>query len=257
MVMTANPEISTSETMASHGSDPSRKGGSMLRKFAPLAVIVAGAAAAYGLLGDYLSFEALSEHRQALIDWRDQNFALSAIVFMAIYAAVVAFSLPGAVWITLAGGFLFGLLGGVAMIVPAATLGATAIFLAAKTSLGDALRAKAGPMLKRLEDGFKEDAVSYLLMLRLVPAFPFFLVNLAPAFLGVRLWTYVWTTFVGIIPGTVVYTWVGVGLGEVFARGETPDLSIIFQPEILGPILGMAALAALPIVVKRLRRKAD
>jgi uncharacterized membrane protein YdjX (TVP38/TMEM64 family) len=95
--------------------------------------------------------------------------------------------------------------------------------------------------------------MSYLLVLRLVPLFPFFLVNLAPAFLGVPLSTYVVATLVGIVPGTFVYASVGAGLGAVLAAGGEPDLSIAWRPEVLGPLLGLAALACLPILYKRLK----
>ncbi|MEM1300792.1 MAG: VTT domain-containing protein, partial [Pseudomonadota bacterium] len=126
------------------------------------------------------------------------------------------------------------------------------IFLAAKTALGEALRARAGGWLSRMEEGFREGQISYLLIMRLVPAVPFFVANLAPAFFGVRTWTYIWTTFVGIIPGTVVYISIGAGLGEQLARGEAPDLGVIFQPHVLGPLLGLALLASLPLVLKKL-----
>ena len=105
--------------------------------------------------------------------------------------------------------------------------------------------------IARMEKGFQEGEVSYLLIMRLVPAMPFFIANLAPAFLGARTWTFVWTTFVGIIPGTVVYISVGAGLGEQLARGEAPDLGVIFQPHVLGPLLGLAVLAALPVALKK------
>jgi len=143
--------------------------------------------------------------------------------------------------------------------VVGATIGATAIYMAAKLGLGDKLYeglkgdGKTG-MLSKVEAGLREDEVSYLFLMRLVPAFPFFVANLAPAFLGVKLRNFVFTTFFGIIPGTAVYTWVGSGLGEVFARGETPNLGIIFQPVVLGPILGLCALSILPIVIKKLRK---
>jgi uncharacterized membrane protein YdjX (TVP38/TMEM64 family) len=116
------------------------------------------------------------------------------------------------------------------------------------------LRAKAGPAMRRMEDGFRENALSYLLVLRLVPLFPFWLVNLVPAFLGVPLRTFVIGTFVGIIPGSVVYCLVGSGLGSVFDAGETPDLGIIFEPEILAPIIGLAVLSVIPVVYKHLKR---
>lgn len=221
-------------------------------RYLPIAVIATGAVAALFFARDYLSFDALAANYQHLIDWRDQNWALSIVVFMAAYTLSVAFSVPGAVWLTLIGGFLFGTVLGSVMVVSAATLGAVLIFIAARTALGDTLRARASGWLARMEDGFREGQISYLLIMRLVPAVPFFVANLAPAFLGARLWTYTWTTLLGIIPGTVVYISIGAGLGEQLARGEAPDLGVIFEPHILGPLLGLAFLAALPLVLKRL-----
>jgi len=205
-----------------------------------------------------ITFEALREHRETIVSWREANYLLAAAGYMLAYVAVVSLSLPGAAVMTLTGGFLFGLLPGTAMTVVAATTGATLIFLAAKAGFGDALHRRltadgSEGVLKRLEAGLRENAFNFLLMVRLVPAFPFFLVNLAPALLGIRLRTYVLATFLGIIPGTAVYTWIGAGLGEVFDRGGTPDLGLIFDPMILGPILALAALAGLPIVLRRLR----
>ena len=234
-----------------------------LRRLAPLLLVATGALAGVALFGDSLSFETLRANRDTLIAWRDAHYGLVALGFMAAYVAVVAFSLPGGAVMTLTGGFLFGLVAGASMTVLAATIGATAIFLAARHGLGDALharlKARGGEgVLGRMERGLQENAVSYLLLIRLVPVIPFFVANLAPAFLGVRLRTFVLTTFFGIIPGSLVYTWIGVGLGEVFDAGDTPDLGIVFEPAILGPILGLAALAALPIGIRAVRgRKGD
>jgi uncharacterized membrane protein YdjX (TVP38/TMEM64 family) len=221
----------------------------------PLAV-VAGGFGAFFVFGwnEYLSFETLREHRQGLLAWRQDHYAVAALTFVAIYVLVVAFSLPGAVWMTIGGGFVFGAASAAVYVIVAATLGASAIFLVARYALGDVLRAKAGPAMRRMEAGFRENALSYLLVLRLVPLFPFWLVNLVPAFLGVPLRTFVIGTFVGIIPGSVVYCLVGNGLGAVFDAGETPDLGIIFEPEILAPIVGLAVLSVVPVVYKRLRR---
>lgn len=229
-----------------------------LRRILPLIAIAAIAVAGF-FFRDVFSFETLAGHREQLLAWRDSSYALVVLGYMAAYFAVVAFSLPGALIMTLAGGFLFGLFPGALYIVVAATLGAIAIFLAAKTGLGDALhqkmQASGGGMAARFEKGLRENEVSYLLLMRLVPAVPFFIANLAPAFFGVGLITYAWTTFVGILPGTIVYTWVGAGLGEVFETGGTPDLGILFEWQVLGPILGLCALSALPIVLKTLRKK--
>lgn len=221
-------------------------------RFLPLAVLAAGAVAAIIFGRDLLSFDALAAHYDTLIAWRDGNWLATVIVFVSLYIAAVAFSIPGATWLTLIGGFLFGTWLGSALVVPAATFGAVLIFLAARTALGDSLRQRAGKWIEPMEKGFREGEISYLLIMRLVPAVPFFVANLAPAFFGARLVTYVWTTFLGIIPGTVVYISIGAGLGEQLARGEAPDLGIITQPHVLGPLLGLAALAALPLVLKKL-----
>lgn len=227
-----------------------RPGAVSLRRAAPLVLLLLGALAGFWALGDQISFTALERNRDALLAWRDQNYLLTVLAFMVAYTAAVAFSIPGAVWFTLAGGFLFGTLFATVFVVIAATLGATAIFFAAKHGLGDALRARAGGWLKRIEDGFQENEVSFMLVMRLVPAVPFFVANLAPAFLGVRPVTFIWTTLIGIMPGTAVYASVGAGLGEVFARGEAPDLGVVFEWHVLGPLLGLGALSMLPVVLK-------
>jgi uncharacterized membrane protein YdjX (TVP38/TMEM64 family) len=183
---------------------------------------------------------------------------VTAAVFVLAYVAIVAFSLPGASIATLTGGFLFGTVFGSVFNVFAATLGAVAIFLAARWGLGEKLGKRlehSGGAVKQIKDGIDENQWSMLFLIRLVPAVPFFLANLIPAFLEVPLYRYVVSTFLGIIPGTVVYTSVGAGLGEVFERGETPNFAIIFEPHVIGPILGLAALSALPIVIKALRGK--
>jgi len=209
-------------------------------------------------LKDYLSFDKLAENQEALKGWRDSNYVLAALVFIAIYVVIVGFSLPGAAIATLTGGFLFGVFPGALFNIVAATLGATAIFLAARTGFGETLSKKmdgSDGAVKKIKDGLKEDEVSYLLLMRLVPAVPFFVANLVPALVNVGLKRFMWTTFAGIIPGSVVYTWVGSGLADVFAKGETPNLGIIFEWHILGPLLGLAALAFVPIVLKKIKGK--
>ncbi|RBO52980.1 TVP38/TMEM64 family protein [Rhodovulum sp. BSW8] len=224
----------------------------------PLIAIAAVAAVGALTLRDQLDFEALAAHREALIALRDANYAGAALGFMLAYVAIVAFSLPGATVATLAGGFLFGVFPGVLFNVTAATLGAVLIFLAARWGLGDRLAARLDASEGRvaaLREGLRENELSVLFLIRLVPAVPFFVANLLPALVGVSAGRFAFTTFFGIMPGALVYTWVGAGLGEVFARGERPDLGIVFEPQVLGPLLGLAALAALPIVLRTLRRR--
>lgn len=224
----------------------------------PLIAILTVAAIGAFTLRDYLSFEALAENREALIAFRDTHYVMTVLGFMITYVVIVAFSLPGATITTLTGGFLFGVFPGALFNVTAATIGATAIFLAAKFGAGDRMAAKLDASegrVKKLRDALRENELSVLFLIRLVPAVPFFVANLLPALVGVSLKRFVFTTFFGIIPGGVVYTWVGAGLGEVFARGESPNLGIIFEPQILGPILGLCALAALPIFLKAFGKK--
>jgi uncharacterized membrane protein YdjX (TVP38/TMEM64 family) len=222
----------------------------------PLIVLLSVAAIGAFALRDVISFEALAQNRDALIAFRDANYLATVLAFIGLYVVVVAFSLPGATIATLTGGFLFGTFPGALFNVTAATLGATIIFLAARWGLGERLAARMDASegrVKRIKEGIDRNQWEMLFLIRLVPAVPFFVANLVPALVGVPLSRFVITTFLGIIPGAVVYTSVGAGLGEVFARGETPDLGIIFEPQILLPILGLAALAALPIVIKAVR----
>ncbi|NNE87309.1 MAG: TVP38/TMEM64 family protein [Silicimonas sp.] len=229
-----------------------------LLKRLPLIAIATVAIIGAFTLRDYLSFQALSENREALIAFRDANYLLTVLSFIAAYVVIVAFSLPGATIATLTGGFLFATFPGALFNVTGATIGATAIFLAARWGFGETLGKKletSDGVVKKIKDGIDENQWSMLFLIRLVPAVPFFIANLVPAFLEVPLYRFVVSTFVGIIPGAVVYTSVGAGLGEVFARGETPNLGIIFEPHILLPILGLCALAALPIALKAVRGK--
>lgn len=226
------------------------------RRLLPLGVLACLFAAFFGLgLDRYVSFEALREHREFLQAFVAEHAAVAVALYILIYAVAVAASIPGATVFTVAGGFLFGSLFGTFYTVLAATLGATAIFLIAKSAFGDALREKAGGRVERLLDGFREDAFSYLLVLRLVPLFPFFVVNVAPAFAAVPLRTYVGATFLGIIPGTFVYAQVGTGLDSIFESGAEFTLGSVLTPEILIAILGLAVLSVIPVIYKRLRKR--
>jgi uncharacterized membrane protein YdjX (TVP38/TMEM64 family) len=232
---------------------PSR---SLTRRLLPLAVLAAALAGAFALRIDrYLSFEQLAAHRDWLLAEVARLGLLAPVCYALIYAAATGLSIPGASLLTLTAGFLFGTLAGTAIVVIGATLGAIIIFLVARTAFGDALRARAGPFIRKLEAGFRDNALSYLLVLRLIPLFPFWLVNLVPAFLGIGLWTFILGTFFGIIPGAFVYASLGSGLGALIESGETPDLGIIFQPRVLAPLSGLAVLALLPVAYKRFHRQ--
>lgn len=224
----------------------------------PIMVIAAVAILGAYFLRDYLTFDALRENREALLGFRDNNYVLTVLLFILAYILIVGFSLPGASIATLTGGFLFATFPGALFNITGATIGATAIFMAARWGFGEKLGAKlegSDGIVKKIKDGIDENQWSMLFLIRLVPAVPFFMANLVPSFLEVPLRRFVISTFFGIMPGAVVYTSVGAGLGEVFERGETPNLGIIFEPAILFPILGLCLLAALPIAIKALRGK--
>lgn len=226
------------------------------RRFVPLGILVL-AGAVFAVLGGhrYLTFAALAENREWLVGLVTRAGAMSALVFILGYAGLVALSFPAAELLTIAGGFLFGRWLGTAYAVIGATSGATIVFLAARAGLAG-LVARAGPWAQRFEAGFRDNALSYLLVLRLVPLFPFWLVNLVAGAVGLRLWVYLVGTFIGIIPGTFIYASLGSGLGTLVAAGRSPGLAILRQPGVLLPILGLAALAVLPILYKRWRARA-
>lgn len=229
-----------------------------LQRLIPALVLVAGLVAFFALgLNRYISFQTLRENREALLTWVNTAGWLAPLTYMAVYTTVVAFSLPGGAVMSIAGGFLFGAVWGAVYIVLSATLGATILFLIAKTALGDLFRAKAGAWLQKMEAGFRENALSYLLVLRLVPLFPFFVVNLVPAFLGVSVSTFVLGTGLGIIPGSFVFATVGAGLGSIFDAGGEFNAKAVLTPQILMALIGLAILALIPVLYKKLKTRPD
>lgn len=229
-----------------------------IKRFLPLFLIIIGVVGAYAFdLHEHLSLNSLSEKRVTLKEYVEVNPILSSVIYMAVYALAVAFSFPAASLLTIISGFIFGWFHGGLMTVFAATLGATAIFLAAKTAFSDLLRKKAGKRLSALTDGFSENAFNYLLILRLAPIFPFFLVNIAPAFLKVSLRDYVSATFIGIMPGTFAYAYLGRGLESVISSASEAgrDLSItdIVTPQITGAFAALAVVATIPLIIKKIQ----
>lgn len=229
-----------------------------LKKLLPL-LLLGGALLAAWISGlhEALTFENLRENRHALLAFVEESFGLAVLLYCFTYIAVVALSIPGASFLTVTGGFLFGSFLGTGLVVSSATCGATLLFFIAKTSLGDNLRQKAGPWLGKMEKGFQENALSYLLVLRLVPLFPFFIVNLVPAFLGISTRTFIIATGLGIIPGSFVYVSVGTGLGSLFDQGEAFTLKGILTPEIIIALSGLAVLSLVPVIYKRFKSTAS
>ena len=209
-------------------------------------------------LQGYLSFDNLREHRAILTEFRDANYLVAVVVFILVYTLFVAFSVPGGLVLSLTGGFLFATFPGVFYNMVGATLGASAIFLAARWGFGANLAAtleNSEGLFKRIKDGVDENQWSMLFLIRLVPGVPFFLANLVPSFLDVPLRRFVISTFLGIFPGALVFTSIGAGLGDIFERGQTPDLAVVWEPQIILPILGLCLLSALPLLLKLLRGK--
>lgn len=245
--------MSTTTSLEREPATPDKAG--VVKRFAPVAVLAAGFAAFFVLgLDQYLSLEALRDHRAELQAFVADHAVLAVLVFAAVYTAVTAMSFPGATALTVAGGFLFGSLAGTVYVVAAATLGASIIFVIARSAVGDSLRRRAGPWLAKMEAGFKENAFNYLMVLRLVPLFPFFVVNLVPAFLGVSLRTYVAATLIGIIPGSFVFVSVGAGLGSVLDMAEELTLGNVLTADIVAALLGLSLLSLLPVAYRRVRQ---
>jgi uncharacterized membrane protein YdjX (TVP38/TMEM64 family) len=255
----AAQEIDMAEDRAAHVPEAgdaaaSAKTGSPALRWLPVAALLAGAALFFGFgLHENLGFEALREHRMELLSWIEARPALAALLFVGIYAAAIVFLPPSGTVMTVFGGFLFGVYWGTALVVVGATLGATLFFLVARYSIGDLLRRRAGPALRRLEAGFRDDALSYMLTLRLIPVFPFWLVNLAPALLAVPLRTYVVGTAIGIVPATAVYAVFGDGLGAILDRNDEVSLTAVITPEILAGLVGLGLLSLLPVIYKKIK----
>lgn len=228
-----------------------------VQKQVPLILLVAGGIIGAIFLKDILDFQTLAENRERLIALRDAHYGWVAAAFVLAYAVLVAFSLPGATVATLTGGFLFSTFPGALFNVSGATIGAVLLFLAARWGLGDRLAEKmqtSEGRIRKIKEGIDANQWEMLFLIRLIPVVPFFVANLVPALVGVAFLPFLVTTFLGIMPGALVYTSVGSGLGAIFERGETPDLGIIFSPSVLLPLLGLAALAALPAVVRAFRK---
>ncbi|POF34487.1 TVP38/TMEM64 family protein [Roseibium marinum] len=264
----ANAMTAPKETEALAGETRKRSISARIRTWLPLSVLIALMGLAFSLgLHDQLTLSNLIMRRQELAGYVDGNTALALVVYLAVYTVAVALSFPGASLLTIAGGFLFGWVLGGFVTVLGATLGACAVFLVARTSLGDVLTRRAGPFLSRLADGFRNDAFNYLLFLRLTPVFPFWLVNIAPAIFRMPLPSYALATFVGIIPGTFAFTFIGSGLDSVIAAQEAADpgcaaagtcrieLSALVTPQLLTAFFALGIVSLIPVILKKLRSR--
>ena len=230
-----------------------------IKRFAPLALLIVVVIAVFASgVTRYLNLEALQANEAALREFIDANLILALLAFVGVYALATAVSLPGAVILTLAGGYLFGTWVGGSATVVGATIGAILVFYAVRTSLGEALRRKAeasGGTLKKVIDGVGQGAFGYILTLRLIPLAPFWLVNVAAALAHAPLRAYALATFLGIMPATFIYSGIGAGIGALVARGETPDLGVIFEPRVLLPLVALGLLSLGTTLYQRRRKQ--
>ena len=224
------------------------------RRIWPLLILAAAGVLFIALGGGrWLTLDTLRARHDELAGFVAAHYVRAALIYALVYTVVVALSVPGGTVLSLLGGFLFGVYAATCYILVSATAGAVIVFLIARSSLGEPLRQRAGPWFAKLAQGFARDKWSYMLILRLVPLFPFFVVNLVPAFLGVSLTCFAVTTFFGILPGVLVYASLGAGLGTALASGG--DLAVALSPQIILGLLGLAALAALPVIYRRLKAR--
>ena len=239
-----------------------------LKRWGPLGVLLGliGLAFAMGW-HEQLSLSNLIKHREELHTYVGNNFWFSILSYIALYIVATALLFPAASLITIAGGLVFGSVLATSLTLVGATIGATILFLVVRTSFGSVLSERAGPFLVKLADGFKENAFSYLLFLRLVPAFPFWLINVAPAFFKVSIPTYITATAIGILPGTFAYSLLGEGLDSLILAQEKAnpgcadagtceiDLAAAITPQIIIAIAGLILVSILPIAIKKWRAK--
>ena len=241
-----------------------------LKKWAPLIAI--GGLMAFGFSQgwhSYLSLDSLVRNRALLAGYVAEHYVLMLAGYGLAYIAAVALSFPGASFLTIAGGLLFGWAVSGSVTVLAATIGASLIFLAARSAFGAALRARAGGFIDRFTEGFRDDAFNYLLFLRLVPLFPFWLINVVPALFNIRLGSYFLATLIGILPGTFAYSFIGAGLDSVIAAqraanpacATNPDCSVTLDPsalitgELILAFVAMGVVSLIPPALKALKKR--
>lgn len=237
---------------------PDRRRLRLILRFGPVLLVLAAIAVLLrtGVLGR-LSIDSLKAHRGALLDFVHAHPAQSLGVYLAVYVATVALSLPTALILTLTGGFLFGAWLGGSTAAVGCTLGATVVFLISRLTAGDAVEARTGPRVRALAEEIKKDAFFYLLTLRLIPVMPFWLTNVAAGLISIRVGTFFVATLIGIWPVAVIYAGVGSGLGSLFDSGEPFSPHSLITPKVLLPLAGLALLSVLPILYQRRRNRRE
>ncbi len=208
-------------------------------------------------LHQYFNIKILNEHHAALISWYAQLGVAAWLIFFIIYVLLVTFSIPGATVMTILGGSVFGPVIGGLLAIMGATAGSLTLFLMARYVFYDAFYLRVGSIPDKIKNGFNENAFTYLLFLRLMPIFPFWFVNLAPAFLNVSIKHYFFATMIGIIPATLIYASLGDSFIMLMETGREVNLRLIFEPRIFAPIVGLAIIILLPVMYKKIKAQSD
>jgi len=257
-----NPHIIRMTIEDTHA--PEKK--STIKQWLPLVLV--GAVLILGYfsgLKDYISLSNLIEQRENINNFVTDNFVSALLIYILVYTLLVAISFPGASALSITSGLIFGWFTAGLATVSAATLGAIIIFLIARSSLGNVLKERAGAFMTKMMEGFQKDAFQYLLTLRLIPAFPFWAVNIVPALLNMKLLPYAIATFIGIIPGTFAFAYLGAGLDSVIAEQEAAnpgcadagtcsiEIGALVTTELLLALAFLAVLSFLPFIIKKLR----
>lgn len=222
-----------------------------------LALVVVGVVIWRTGVFDHLDWATVAQHQAMLRSLVWAHPVLAPLIYAAGYAVLVAFSVPESALVTVVGGVLFGTLLGGALAVIGSALGAVIIFLIARTAFADRVARRAGAMMERVQKHLHRDGFSYLLALRLIPALPFWFVNLAAALCGMRLVPYAVATLIGIIPATFILASIGAGVGDVLASGAAPNLFVLFTPRVLAPLVGLGLLALVPVIWRRFQRPGE
>jgi uncharacterized membrane protein YdjX (TVP38/TMEM64 family) len=225
-----------------------------MKRYLPILGIAILFLLAWGFdLYHYLSLDSLRQHHQHLSLWVALHPVFSIVIFMSLYMTIVGLALPVATVLTLSGGFFFGQWLGTAVVVISATFGASLIFFSIRLASKPRMIEPAASWMKTMHDGFQKNAWSYLLMLRLMPIFPFFAINIGAALLQVPFQTFFWGTLFGIIPGTFVYVSMGVALHEVINQ---PELSahLVVNPKVLIALGGLGVISLFPVFYQRFKK---
>jgi uncharacterized membrane protein YdjX (TVP38/TMEM64 family) len=234
-------------------TEPPQK--SLMKRLLPLGILLLGLVAFFALGGpQYLDADRARALLGDINGWVEENLILALLAYVIFYTLAVSISVPGALWFTIGAGFLFGPIYGTGVAVIGATCGATIIFLAARFAFADWVREKFPGYIAKLQDGFSRDAFSYILILRLIPALPFFGINIATALLNVPVRAFFFGTLFGVIPGAYVYATVGSTISRAADQG-VPSFGALLTPDVIGAMVAFGVLAILPIVYKRLTAK--